>query len=88
MIPLWMIVVACTGGGKRWGSYVSFLRVLFFFIPFSFSPSVFHGWACVFFLDFFGGYRLKCRVINYSFFITGLRILIHYLALWFWVWDF
>lgn len=61
MIPLWMIVVACTG--ERW-------RVLRFFYSFlfSFSPSVFHGWVCVFFLSFFGGHRLKCRAINYSFF--------------------
>lgn len=63
------VVDDCAQGGNAGGSYVSFLPVFFSFFLFllSFSPSVFHGWACVCFLDFFGGYRLKCRV-NYSFF--------------------
>lgn len=65
MIPLWMIVVACAGEHRR-GWVQRLFSFLYSFLFFSLGLS----WVGLFFIAFpsFGGYRLKCRAINYSFF--------------------
>lgn len=82
MIPLWMIVFLCVGELWVGPALLSFLYSFPFFLPRSFMGGLVLSL-------FFGGYRSKCRAINYSFFSSlGFGFLYITYKHWFWVWDF
>lgn len=83
MIPLWMIVCVRELWGWVLHSFPSCIPFLFFFL----LPRSFMGGLVL--SLFFGGYRSKCRAINYSFFSSlGFGFLYITYKHWFWVWDF